>query len=221
MVRDEDGKRMSSWRTSYRPFSPKALEQNHLTGWNDSLTLDVRPSETCRYDQEGLGKLKARRDVFCIPTLQNEVGLDSFIWHQDHLYVFQFTIAKRHGIKDGPISMLEQCPKLPPRSNWRFIFVISDDVDVLECPYPQTPVLQELRPFSSIVRMEEYRLKVIERLGDKEPVARRLRSVTKPAEQSSTRTMRKKAGNVSGVHAAGRASESRRSAGKGKQKEVQ
>jgi hypothetical protein len=119
MVRDEGGKRMSPWRISYRPFPSKTLEQNRLTSLNDSFALDVRPSETCLYNQESLGELDARQDVFYIPTLQNEVGLDSFIWHQDHLYVFQFTIAKRYGIKDGLIPWLEQCAQLPPHSNWR------------------------------------------------------------------------------------------------------
>jgi hypothetical protein len=147
----------------------------------------VCPSDTCGYNQEGLHKLVPRPDTYYIPTSPIEVGINSFIWHKDHLYHFQFTVGKRHDIKDGLIPRLEHCAQLPPRSKWWFVFVIADDVGVLECPYPLTPRLQEPKPFSSIVRLE-YQSKVIEGLGDeepdKEPVAKRLRSANEPAQQS-------------------------------------
>jgi hypothetical protein len=215
---NEDGECISPWRTSHRPFASETLEEIRKATLDNSFTLNVRPSDTCGYNQEGFDKLVPRLDIYYIPTFPNEVGLDSFIWHKDHLYVFRFTVDKRHGIKDGLIPRLEQCVQLPPRSKWRFIFVIADDVDILECSYLQTPGLQELRLFSSIVGLEEYKSKIIEGLGDEEPVAKRLRSAKELAQQSSTRTKGKKSRECERCTRRG-ARESGRSAGKGNKKE--
>jgi hypothetical protein len=48
------------------------------------------------------------------------------------------------------------------------IFIIPDDVDVLECPCPRDPELQETVLFSSMIVMERYPPKTTEESGDEE-----------------------------------------------------
>lgn len=68
-------------------------------------TLEVRPSSVFDHTSDDLkGKLKAKTDVYYLPTDPTQEGIDSFIIHDSILYLFQFTNAKKHDTKDfaGP-----------------------------------------------------------------------------------------------------------------------
>jgi hypothetical protein len=73
------------------------------------------------------------------------------------------------------MSRFTQFPNFPPRSKWRLIFIVPDDVEVLTCPYSRNPELQTLELFSSKVNIEDY-LKVVrfrEREEKEEPPHRK------------------------------------------------
>jgi hypothetical protein len=180
MVRpDGDGrKRRSQWHANHRSFSSnKKLEATRQAAVKNSITLEVRPSDICMYGGQDLAKLDVQPGIYYISKQTNEVGLDSFILHDDHLYLFQFTIGKRHGISEELIPWLTQCTQLPPRSRWYFIFVIPDDNPDLECPYPRSPVML----FSSLIVMEEYRSRTMGEAGSEaqhsEPAAQPARII--------------------------------------------
>ena len=52
--------------------------------------------------------------TFYVPESTNQVALDSFIWMDKFLYIFQFTIAEKHKINDGLFRYLDRYPELPP-----------------------------------------------------------------------------------------------------------
>jgi hypothetical protein len=63
-----------------------------------------------------------------VPQARNRVAFDSFILVDSVLHILQFTVAPRHGIKEGLVDFFSQdafIDRLPPeKSNWRFVFVI-------------------------------------------------------------------------------------------------
>jgi hypothetical protein len=216
MVRPDDhgSKRKSQFRTSHSPFlSNKKLEERRQAALQEGITLDVHPSATFVYSGLDLAELQLQRDVYYIPNKMNEAGLDSFIWHDEHMYIFQFTVGKKHSINEGLIQRFVECTELPSRPNWRFIFVIPDDVPVLTCPSPTDPELREVGMLSTIVAMKEYLSRIMGESGDEtqhrelaapsvrlkrkagdngdeEPVLKKAKVPEEPAQGSSTRTRR-------------------------------
>jgi len=82
------------------------------------------------------------------------------------------------------VSRFTQYANFPPRSKWRLIFFVPDDVEVLTCPYSRSPELQTLKLFSSKVKMEDY-LKVacFKEQEEKEESPHKKQKLTKaPAE---------------------------------------
>jgi hypothetical protein len=66
MVRlDGDGReRKRRWRTNYRPFTSKTLEEIRQAALDNSFTLDVRPRNTCKYSDKDFRKLHPRPDIY-------------------------------------------------------------------------------------------------------------------------------------------------------------
>ena len=66
-----------------------------------------------------------------IPKARNQVTLDSFFILGQFLYLFQFTTANNHDIKKGIEESLSSLVNiLPPKTNWRFVFITPPDCDV-------------------------------------------------------------------------------------------
>ena len=66
-----------------------------------------------------------------VPKARSQVALDSFFKLGAFLYIFQFTVAENHDIKkgiEGSLSRLQNI--LPPKANWRFVFIIPPDCEV-------------------------------------------------------------------------------------------
>ncbi|KAK2460049.1 hypothetical protein APHAL10511_007926 [Amanita phalloides] len=95
-----------------------------------SLRVDV--GSTFVYDTTI--RLSIRPDVYYVPRSGQQVALDSFILREGYLNVFQCTGHHDHDIKSGIYDFLASCSGLPPRTNWRFVFVIPDDLVSFSCP---------------------------------------------------------------------------------------
>jgi len=95
-------------------------------------------------------------NVYYLLKKKNQMMLDSFIVHEDHLYILHFTSGQQHDIKNGLLAFLQGCDGLPPVANRHFIFVILDDVDVLKCPFPESEDLQKLLLYSSVTSSSIY-----------------------------------------------------------------
>lgn len=122
-------------------------------------TFDIRPSAVREYGERDLRVLSPMPGVYYIPSAQNASAVDSFIFHEKYLYVFRFIISDLHKISLRFVSRFSQCTKFPPKSQWRIIFVLPDDVKPPTRPYldsPESQSLQTLELFSSKVKMEDY-----------------------------------------------------------------
>jgi hypothetical protein len=96
-------------------------------------------------------KLKIIPNAYYTPAAPNQKGFDSFVLHNNILYLFQFTNAATHRIKDF-FESFEACTGLPARKQWRFIFVNPSDTETaMKCPVPVTKALQQLVPYSAEV----------------------------------------------------------------------
>ena len=146
--------RRSQWHSSHVKL-PDKLEQLRMVALTQPAHLKVRPSDTCEYDPKQ--PLCILSDVYYLPKSDTQVSLDSFILHDNFLYIFQFTGDKQHGINEGLLSFFEKCQRVPAHAYWHFIFVIPHDVDILKCPASPNKEILELKIFSSIVPMAERR----------------------------------------------------------------
>jgi hypothetical protein len=66
-----------------------------------------------------------------VPKARNQVAFDSFVKLDTFLYIFQITVAKKHDIKSGIDDSLSKLQTiLPPKANWRLIFIIPPGCEV-------------------------------------------------------------------------------------------
>jgi hypothetical protein len=154
VLSDEDSaKCKSQWYSSHRPFQHDKLEETRLATLGNTFTLAVHPSGTCEYSEDELWDLDFRPDIYYIADSQNQVAIDSFIWHDGHLYVFQFTACQRHSIHEGLLQRLAQYS--PPHFSRRLVLVIPDEFDEVVCPSLRSSKPQDLTPFSSKVKVRQ------------------------------------------------------------------
>ncbi|KAI0255603.1 hypothetical protein BJV78DRAFT_1119377 [Lactifluus subvellereus] len=111
--------------------------------------VKISPKVTVIYQGSELKVIQP--STFYLPKSPNQVGFDSFIMEDGHLYIFQFSIASTHPIKQGIVPFFSQ-PSLPPKTKWHFIFVIPPDRKI-SCPQPRDPelnkLLEEMKLFSA------------------------------------------------------------------------
>jgi hypothetical protein len=144
------GTRRPQWHSSHVKL-PDELETLRMAALSQQVHLGVVPSYTCEYDT--CKPLCVKSDVYYLPKQNNQVALDSFILHDNFLYIFQFTGGKQHGINEGLLSFFERCQRVPAHAYWHFIFVIPHDVGILKCPASPNKEILSLKIFSSIVPM--------------------------------------------------------------------
>jgi hypothetical protein len=142
--------RGTQWHSSHIKLADE-LEQLRMIALTQPARLKVLPSGIREYDSSQ--PLCILSDVYYLPKSDNQVALDSFILHDNFLYIFQFTGGKQHGINEGLLSFFDRCQRVPAHAYWRFIFVIPHDVGILKCPASPNKEILELKIFSSIVPM--------------------------------------------------------------------
>jgi hypothetical protein len=113
------------WHSSHTEF-PESKESKAL-GVKDSaetVSLSIDPSHVVDYSTgEVTDGLQVQADVYYIPLKTSQVGIDSFILHNNTLYLLQMTASDVHGIKNKLITFLLSLKGLPSRHHWHFIFV--------------------------------------------------------------------------------------------------
>jgi hypothetical protein len=166
MVRLEDSKAsknkrryLHQWYTTNTTLTPPSLEKARKAALDERTSLDIRPLSSFEFisPKRTRGKLKVKPDIYYTPAAPNQEGFDSFIVHDGILYLFQFTNATTHGIKDF-FDFFAKCTGYPARKNWRFIFDIPSNTDaVMTCPVPATNSLRKLALCSAevAVRMKQ------------------------------------------------------------------
>ena len=80
-----------------------------------------------------------------VPEADNKVALDSFIWLDEELFIFQFTSAETHGLLDFFKEYM-----VPSPSSWKLPFIIEPKQQLI-CPQPRIPTLREFGMYSAVV----------------------------------------------------------------------
>jgi hypothetical protein len=144
MVRLPGGR--AQWHSSHYPIkNQENLKERREVAYNESFTLNLRPSRARIYDgQERAPESGVYYYMPKKPSGPSQAALHSFILYDDILYIFRFTVSDEQGIEDG---LIAECAELSiPEDKWVFIFVIPDGVKLLKCPYPTSLGLQRLEP---------------------------------------------------------------------------
>ena len=160
MVRLEDLKApknkrryLHRWYTTNTELAPPSLETARKAALKKRMSFDIRPSSTVEFIPQKIGgkKLRIKPNVYYSPAAPNQEGFDSFIVHDGTLYLFQFTNATTHVLKDF-FDFFAKCSGYPAQKSWRFIFVIPSDTETaLTCPVPMTDDLRKLALYSAEV----------------------------------------------------------------------
>ena len=80
-----------------------------------------------------------------IPEADNKVALNSFIWLDEELFIFQFTSAETHGLLDFFKEYV-----VPSPSDWKIVFIIELKQKLI-CPQLRIATFRELGMYSAIV----------------------------------------------------------------------
>jgi hypothetical protein len=96
----------------------------------DSETLVRFPPETeITYEEDKLRSVEPNH--LHVPKARNQAAFDSFFKLGAFLYILQFVVAKNHGIEkciEESLSRLQNV--LPPKANWRFVFITPPGCEV-------------------------------------------------------------------------------------------
>ena len=151
MVRLPPRKRDSQWHTSHVILRNATLERSRQQALEQGQSLVIpKDLQIQEYAKDGpLSPITP--NVIYVPELTNQVALDHFIFMNDLLYIFRFTIGKEHGIKPGLIDFVDKYPELPTMDNWRFVFIVPPEHELI-CPQPQS---QTLQPYSAVINLDK------------------------------------------------------------------
>ncbi|KAF8264763.1 hypothetical protein EI94DRAFT_1591703 [Lactarius quietus] len=129
------------WRSNHGDgVGPSSVRSFRITA-SESYAYSTRPDSII----EG---------VYYAPHSPNQVTLDSFIMHNELLFIFQFTIAPEHQIEKGLFDFFSH-NSLPPKARWHFVFVVPPTLLELSCPHPQdtelAALLEEINLYTMVV----------------------------------------------------------------------
>jgi hypothetical protein len=137
--------RSSSFSGTQGTPSPKR-PRTHLPSQSDHYSISFSPTKTVEYEVSELNKIE--RNEFYVP----KSSIDSFIISNIYLYIFQITIASSHSIQPGMVPFFSKFISLPPKTMWRFVFVIPSGSEIT-CPHPRdhglSELLKEMKLFSA------------------------------------------------------------------------
>ncbi|KIM86220.1 hypothetical protein PILCRDRAFT_816150 [Piloderma croceum F 1598] len=160
MVKLENGRKKRSgtgkraprppWHSSHVYIRNTSLEISRQQALGQQFSVDIRPSKTLEYTDDGLESLEP--NVFYIPEKTNQSALDSFILVDDILYIFQMTIGPIHDINRGLIDSADRY-HFPSKDKWRSVFIIPPNL-ILMVPQPWKLALRGLLLYSAVVPAE-------------------------------------------------------------------
>jgi hypothetical protein len=133
------------WYSSHITLGNKTLEATRKQALQRRQLLDIPPGLPVE-EYTGNGPSSMIRDVIYVPGLTNQVALDSFIFMNDFLYIFQFSVGEKHDIKLELFNFIRDLG-FPSMDKCRFVFVHPPN-HTLVCPQPQKLELRSLPLFS-------------------------------------------------------------------------
>ena len=148
-------KKKHRWHSSHTKFSQSAQSTTLEVLCKCALThcdsLHHAPSRVVECLSNEI-KRGIETNVYYIPIKMNEPGINSILLHDGILYLFQMSVSDTHGISDKLWTFLRSLKGIPPKENWRFIFVKRPG-NALACPVPQSDDLLDLALYSAEVEV--------------------------------------------------------------------
>ena len=143
---DEDRKGAPQWYSSHAFLTNPKLEGKRKVALTWQLKIKFKPIRTEEFAENK--RLSLVPDVMYVPEADNKVALNSFIWLNEGVFIFQFTTAESD-IKRGLLDFFNEYV-VPFPSSWNFLFIIEPKQQLL-CLQPQTAPLRELGMYSAVV----------------------------------------------------------------------
>ena len=141
----------SRWHASFSTKRPQSATVHGVA--NQAFSLQVDVGRTFVYNTTTT--LNIQPDVYYIPRSGQQVAPDSFMLSGGYLDVYQCAGGRDHGIKDGLVGFFASCSGLPPLANWRFVFVVPDDLDSFSCPASSNPVVKDIGLYTARIPMSK------------------------------------------------------------------
>jgi hypothetical protein len=138
------------WHSSHVLLRDAKLESLRQNALRETLGLQVWPDRIFEYSDNG--PLSIEPDVFYVPEMSNQVAFDAFILLNGILYLFQFTIGKKHDIKQGLDDFFATCHNIPARQNWRMVFMIPPN-HTLIWPQPWRLDTRSIPLYSTVITL--------------------------------------------------------------------
>ena len=138
--------------------APEALHCVNASATNKT-SLSIHPSRVIidySPDSEVANGIQIESNVYYVPIKSDQVGIDSFILHNNNLYLLQMSVVDdiHPGITNKLFPFLLSLKGLPPRSNWHFIFVKAPGFNILTRPIPDHAELWDLALYLAKVEVK-------------------------------------------------------------------
>ena len=95
---DGDRKGAPQRRSSHEFLNNSQLEERRQQALTRGFNIDIKPIRTEELPDSK--HMSLAPNVMYAPEADNKVALDSFIWLDEDLFIFQFTSAETHGLLD-------------------------------------------------------------------------------------------------------------------------
>ena len=146
MIRHESdalAPRQHAFRSCHFPFiHSRNGTLNNIRDMTETVVISFRASKPNITPRPSLDDLRIVDKVYYMPKDRNYPTVDSLILVDGSLYLFQFTIAKKHPINPAIIEFLQHAVK--QYTKVVFIFALPEETEHFTCPYPSDPGLREL-----------------------------------------------------------------------------
>ena len=147
MVKLDDARKGApEWYSSHVFLTNSKLEKQRKVALSRQLKIDIDPIRTEEFADNK--RLFLARNVMYVPKVDNKLALNSFIWLNEQLFIFQFTIAE-NDINRGLLDFFNEYV-VPSPSRWKILFII-EPKQQLVCSQPQNTTLRELGMYSAEV----------------------------------------------------------------------
>jgi hypothetical protein len=146
---DEASRGAPRWYSSHVLLTNSQLEEQCKVALMRQLKININPIRMEEFPDNKC--LSLAHNVMYVPEVENKVALNSFIWLNEELFIFQFTVEETYNIKWGLLDFFKKYVAPPPSpSSWKILFIIEPKQKLI-CSQPQIATLGEMGMYSAVV----------------------------------------------------------------------
>jgi hypothetical protein len=134
----------------------KAPGEEQTTNPDSSeITVDF-PSNTAIVYRGAGTPIRSKR--LYVPKARNQPAIDSFFLFKKKLFIFQLTVANTHDIKRGIEGFFAGRVDIPPKTDWRFVFITPGSEVTVKATPDVKNFLEEVTLYLAHLEIEEQTL---------------------------------------------------------------